>query len=175
MPSPLAVSTRMPPSLRSPWRALAGVRAASVSHRSLGHLRPISGVCRSSCGAQAPGAAAFKADRLSARLIPTTSDRPDHSFGCKAIPSENIRLAARWLCHCRPSRPRPAVCCSATSSVGSVRGSIARPPALSARRPLKRRISSVLVLSISGRISTVKPGKTGSTACQIASAGQRMG
>jgi len=65
--------------------------------------------------------------------------------------------------HPRPSRPRPAVCCSATSSVGS-------------HWPLRaRRISSVLVESMVGSTSTVKPGNSGDTASQMASAGQRMG
>jgi hypothetical protein len=39
----------------------------------------------------------------------------------------------------------------------------------------QRRISSLLVESICGKISTVKAGKRGATACQMASAAQRTG
>jgi hypothetical protein len=45
--------------------------------------------------------------------------------------------------------------------------------ALAAAR--QRRISSLLVESICGKTSTVKAGKRGATACQMASAGQRTG
>jgi hypothetical protein len=40
---------------------------------------------------------------------------------------------------------------------------------------LARRMSSVLVESISGKISTLKLGHCGTTACQMSSAGQRCG
>ena len=39
----------------------------------------------------------------------------------------------------------------------------------------QRRISSLLVESTCGNTSTEKPGSWGTTACQMASAGQRMG
>jgi hypothetical protein len=45
--------------------------------------------------------------------------------------------------------------------------------ALAAAR--QRRISSLLVESICGKTSTVKAGKLGTTACHMASAGQRTG
>jgi hypothetical protein len=45
--------------------------------------------------------------------------------------------------------------------------------ALAAAR--QRRISSLLVESICGKTSTVKAGKLGTTACQMASTGQRTG
>ena len=137
----------MPPSLRSSMACGCFV----TSHKSLGHFKPMW------------WAGAWAASRLSAKLTPTASDRPDQSTGASGIPNENIRLSPRWLCHWRPSRPRPALCCSATSSVGS------SCPAL------KRRISSVLVESIVGNASQVKPGRWGTTACQMASKGQRMG
>ena len=89
--------------------------------------------------------------------MPTTSDRPDQSAGCKGRPREKVRLSPRRLCQLRPSRPRPAVCCSATSSTGSGRGA-------TLAEPRKRRISSLLVESISGNTSTVKPGKAGASA-----------
>ena len=166
----------MPPSLRSP--------AAPPSQRSLGHLSP------TRAGWFAPSGGSTGC-RLSATLTPTASDRPDQSWGASGKPKDIIsegsaptlaasRAAlppkgafAAWggpalltstpLCHTRPSRPRPAVCCSATSRVGS-------------HWPLRaRRISSVLVESMVGSTSTVKPGSSGDTASQMASAGQRIG
>ncbi len=160
MPSRLAVSTRMPASLRSP--------RAPQSHRSLGHLRPTRSPAL-------PSGFALPGSRLSARLMPTTSDRPDQSAGCSGRPSEKVRLSPRRLCQLRPSRPRPALCCSATSSVGSGRGAMPGPPPLPEGLPRKRRISSVLLESISGSTSTVKPGKPGATASQMASAGHWRG
>ena len=135
----------MPPSLRSP------------THRSLGHFKRTLR-CR-----------ACATDR------PTASDKPDQSCSESANPSEKVSEAlgcaawpgacasAPWLLQWRPKRPRPAVWRSATSSTGS------------ARPRWARRISSVLVDSSSGRISTLKPGKAGSTACQMASAGHSRG
>src|SRR6218665_2323023 len=154
----LAVSTRMPPSLRSP--------AASASHRSLGHLSRRRAVWppEGSMGC-----------RLSATLTPTASDRPDPSLGASGSPRDRIQgavgLAVRAvsaapavlsgpLCHVRPMRPRPAVCCSVTSSVG------AHGPARA------RRMSSLLVESMLGSTWTVKPGNSGDSASRSASVGQ---
>ena len=137
----------MPPSLRS--------SPAPPSHRSLGHFRPTR-------GAALPGDGSMGC-RLSATLTPTASDRPDQSAGANGKPSENISESPGWLRQARPSRPRPAVCCSATSSTGS------DCPARA------RRINSVLLESTVGSTSTVKPGNCGTTASQMASAGQRSG
>ena len=83
--------------------------------------------------------------------------------GVSGKPSENVRdcgfPALLPLCQSRPRRPRPAVCRSATSKTG------ASWPARA------RRMSSVLVESIWGSTSTVKPGRWGATASQMASAG----
>src|SRR3990167_471033 len=137
----------MPPSLRSPPLA--------PSHRSLGHFRPTRGT--------APPAGGSAGCRLSATLTPTASDRPDQFTGANGIPKENVSESPAWLCQARPMRPRPAVCCSATSNTGSTCPARAR------------RISSVLVESTLGNTSTVNPGSCGATASHRASAGQRSG
>jgi len=106
--------------------------------------------------------------KLCATETPATNDSPDQSEGDRGTPREKAREArgdafVASLCHWRPRRPRPAVCRSATSKAGSSCPTRAR------------RISSVLVESIWGSTSTVKPGNAGSTASQIASDGHRMG
>src|SRR6185312_2038545 len=131
----LAVSIRIPPSLRSP--------RASPSHRSFGHFSRTSGC------------------RLSATLIPTASDSPDQSGGASGRPSEKVSDAPGALRQGRPSRPRPAVCCSATSRTGAMCPSRARP------------IRSVLVESLSRSTSTLKPGRTAASARSIDRCGQR--
>ena len=84
---------------------------------------------------------------------------------CSGRPKEKVKagVLAPWLNQSRPKRPRPAVCDSATNKMGSVCPARAR------------RISSELVESICGRISTLKLGRAGDTASQIASAGHWMG
>jgi hypothetical protein len=134
----MAVSIRMPTSLRS------------FTHTSLGHLRP------TRCSPVG--------SRLSATVTPTASDRPDQSAGASGRPSEKVSEAdsscCGALCQGRPSRPRPAVWRSATSSTGSTRPARAR------------RISSVLVESISATASTAKPGRSGATESAIRSSNQ---
>src|SRR5665647_2505372 len=104
--------------------------------------------------------------RLWATLRPTASDRPDQSRGDKGNPKEKVNedispVHVSWaLSHERPRRPRPAVCCSASSKTGS-------------NRPARaRRINSELVESICGNTSTLKPGRCPTTASQITSVGQ---
>ena len=116
----------------------------SSSHRSLGHLSWMARDAGSRPGSRPPPATA------------RTSRR-----GASGRPSEKVSESPAPLCQPRPSRPRPAVCCSATSSTGS---RCARPgPGASVRCCWSRS---------RGRISTVKPGNSGATASQTASAGQ---
>ena len=132
-PPAAAVSIRMPPSLR-------------IGHpQVVGPLEPHVGVQRFG-------------DRHADRQRQAPTSRAARAAG-------RARTSARRrgsLCHARPRRPRPAVCCSATSSTGS---------SCPARA---RRISSLLVESISGRTSTVKPGSSGAACSQTASRGQLM-
>ena len=158
----------MPASLRwfgSPFLTRSLLLPASQT--SLGHFRPIRSPVR--LPARRPMCKpVLSGSRLSATLTPTARDRPDQSAGSSSRPRENVRLSPRWLSQLRPSRPRPAVWSSATSKVGSGRGA-------ALELPLKRRISSLLLESMRGSISAVKPGRPGATACQMASSGQRMG
>ena len=91
------------------------------------------------------------------------NDSPDHPTGASGMASENVRFAGPLcasLSQARPNRPRPAVCCSATSSVGLC------CPACS------RRSKASLVESMLATRSTVKPGISGSSDSQISSSGQ---
>ena len=95
-------------------------------------------------------------------LTPTASDKPDQCRGAIAKPMEKVNapFAVAALRHCRPSRPRPALWCSATSNTD-------------ARWPERaRRISSELVESMCATTSTEKPGSHGAAACSIARTGQ---
>ena len=87
-----------------------------------------------------------------------------HERGTARVPAAWLAAlpAAAPLCHARPCGHAGGLLL-ATSSVGS------HWPARA------RRISSVLVESMLGSTSTVKPGNSGDTASHTASAGQRMG
>ena len=84
--------------------------------------------------------------RFQAGATPTASDSPDQSRGASGNLSEKASMPRRVRMPVTPMRPRPAVWRSATSSTVQSPGAA-------------RRISSVLVESISGRISTLKPGR----------------
>ena len=101
--------------------------------------------------------------RAGALPAPTASDRPDQSAGASGRPREKVSESPGCAV---PGPAEPA-------AAGGLR---ARRPAARARRwPARaRRISSLLLESISGRISTVKPGSSGATASQMASASQRI-
>ena len=92
-------------------RACARWPGASSSHRSLGHFKPMRGAARP---VRLGGSSA------SASATPTASDRPDQSRGANGSASEKVSDAPALDCQLRPLRPRPRVCCSATSRQGWV-------------------------------------------------------
>ena len=126
-------SIRMPPSLR-------GGCVPSMSIRSLGHFKPMNAPPRGPAGSSA-----------SASATPIASDSPDQSGGVNGKASEQVSEAPALDCQLRPQRPRPRVCCSATSRQGWVSP---------ARRPRRVLSSSGIGPLIGGSSS---PGREGTT------------
>ena len=97
VPGPVLSSIRMPPSLTQP--------SSRQASKSFGHLRAM------------PDAPHWV--RARAAAMPTARLRPDNAAALlrNFHSTENVRLAPGGAIQARPRRPRPAVWCSAASTV----------------------------------------------------------